>query len=353
MSAQMSPLEGQSRIVSEVINRGLCIRCGGCVGLCPYFHYYDGKVVVSDGCEASTWRCVQICPRLLNSRSSLYQDFFGKSEPGPLGGYLKIIAARSTEPKIREWAQYGGVVTSLAALALEKGLIRAIVLTDKGEELSPKGVLCTDREGILACAGSRYTASGSLGILNKAIKEGHQDLGFVGLPCQMEALARMASSEPDGEQRAGSVTLRLGLFCTWALDHRALRSYLEAKGISSIARKYDIPPPPSEIFLVDSGDTVAEFPLSEVRELVQQGCKYCEDMTAEFADISVGALEGDSGWNTVIVRSERGLELFDMAFHSGVLEYKEMPQANLDHLIMAAANKRNRAVKTREEEAYG
>ncbi|RLB20245.1 MAG: hypothetical protein DRG71_10030 [Deltaproteobacteria bacterium] len=353
MSVETSPLEGQSRLVDEVIKAGICVRCGACVGLCPYFHYYDGKVIVSDGCDASTWRCVQVCPRMPYERSSLYEITYGSKDPGgPLGPYQRIVAARSTDQRIRAGAQYGGVITSLTLFAMDKGIISAAVLTDKGENLFPQGVVGSDRESVLNCMGSRYTASASFGQLNLAIKEGKDALAFVGLPCQMEALSKMAMSEPDGKVRAARVALRLGLFCTWALDYRALRTYLETKGVRDQPKRYDIPPPPSEIFVVEAGDKSMEFPLTEVRELVQPGCMLCEDMTAEFADISVGTLEGDEQWNTVIVRTDKGLELFEMALDQGVLEHKEIPKANLDHLSEAASNKKKRAVRAREEANY-
>ena len=55
--------QGQHRLIDRVINQGICIRCGACVGLCPYFDYFNGKVVAMDQCSADTWRCLQLCPR--------------------------------------------------------------------------------------------------------------------------------------------------------------------------------------------------------------------------------------------------------------------------------------------------
>jgi len=343
-------LEGQVRLVNEVIRKGICVRCGACVGLCPYFQYHDGKVVVADRCEAGTWRCIQICPRIPYDRASLYEHFYQiKEQPQVLGPYKRIIAARSAEMQIRDVAQYGGVVTALILFAIENGMINWAVLTDRGESLAPRGLLCNSREQIIACSGSRYTASAALQEVNLAIKSGKQGIGFVGLPCQMEALSRLALSEPEGRERFSSIALRVGIFCTWALDWRRLRSYLEAKGLTGIAKKYDIPPPPSEIFVVETQDAKMELPLSEIRKIIQPGCKFCEDMTAEFADISVGTLVGEEGWNTVILRTDKGVELFDRAVQAGMLEEKQLPASNLDHLKEAASNKRKKALQAREE----
>lgn len=347
---EQARVQGQSTLVNEVLKKGICVRCGACVGLCPYFQYHDGKVVVSDGCEASTWRCVQVCPRLPYERASLYEYFYHVTNvTDPLGPHRQVVAATSSDKVVRSGAQYGGVVTALIIFAIEEGLVNSAVLTDRGGDLAPKGVLCSGPKAVFACSGSRYTASAALSELNSAIKLGKQRLAFVGLPCQMEALGRLSLLEPDGQERAGHVELKIGLFCTWALDYRALRSYLKTKGVVDTPKRYDIPPPPSEVFVVEADGRSMEFPLSEVRKIIQSGCSLCEDMTAEFADISVGTLEGDERWNTVILRTDKGIDLFEKALKAGVLEQKEMPLAKLEHLKEAASNKRKRAFHARGE----
>jgi len=67
-------------------------------------------------------------------------------------------------------------------------------------------------------------------------------------------------------------------------------------------------------------------------------------MTSEFADVSVGVLEGRPEMNTLIVRTERGEEIVRAAHRLGYLELDDMPGENLDHLMWAAANKKKRGV---------
>ena len=74
-------------------------------------------------------------------------------------------------------------------------------------------------------------------------------------------------------------------------------------------------------------------------------------MTAEFSDISVGSArlpegwEVARGWNQVIVRSQTGQELMDLARSRGVLEFREIPQGNLERLKKASLNKKRTALK--------
>jgi coenzyme F420 hydrogenase subunit beta len=272
-----------------------------------------------------------------------------QEERSEIGLFREIFIARARDKEIRRKAQYGGFVSSFLIYALEERLVRATILTDKGNEISPSGLIARDRADILKCAGSRYTGAGGLAAFNRAIKDDGERLAVVGLPCQMEALARMRRMNPDGEERDSRVSLKIGLFCTWALDYRKLHNYLKAMGIGGPIQKYDIPPPPAQIFQIQTERGCQDFPLDELRPYIQEGCTLCQDMTAEWADISVGTLEGMEGWNTVVVRSERGADMLRGFIDAGHLETGELPEENLAHLKEASMNKRKRGNSAKKE----
>jgi coenzyme F420 hydrogenase subunit beta len=231
--------------------------------------------------------------------------------------------------------------------ALKRGSIKSAVLANAGGSLAPGGKLVRKSSEVLDCSGSRYTASGGLAALHKALRNGETNIGVVGLPCQMEALSRLRLMKPDGEDLYARVSLTIGLFCTWALDYRHFSNFLKKEGIIGPIKKYDIPPPPAEKLIIQTESDLKEFPLSAIRPLVQKGCTLCQDMTAEWADISVGAAEGFEGWNTVLVRTDRGAELFQNALKAGLLETRELPEANLKHLEEASHIKWHRGKKAR------
>ena len=341
--------KGQCELVDKVISQGICVKCGACVNLCPYFDYFDGRIVVTDDCHAETWRCLQLCPRADYDDTSLDKEGSTQGEKSEIGPFREIFIARAKDEGIRGEAQYGGFVSSFLIYALEERLIRATILTDKGNENSPGGVIARDRADILKCAGSRYTAAAGLAAFNRAIKDDGERLAVVGLPCQMEALARMRRMNPDGEERDSRVSLKIGLFCTWALDFRKLHHYLNTKGISGPIQKYDIPPPPAQVFQIHTEQGWQAFPLDELRPSIQEGCTLCQDMTAEWADISVGTVEGMEGWNTVVVRSERGAQLLSGFIETGHLEKRELPEENLAHLKEASTNKRKKGNSAKKE----
>jgi coenzyme F420 hydrogenase subunit beta len=335
--------EFQRDLIEKVINRGICVACGACVGLCPYFKYFDGRVVVLDRCAAEAGRCIHFCPRAEHEATNLRRpDDSGVSGIGP---FLRVLTARSK--RRTKGVQYGGVVSALAAGGLRNGNFEGAILTDRGGQFSPGGLIALEARQVASCSGSRYSASGSLSAFNQAIKEGRKALAVVGLPCQMEALGRMERFE--GGEWASKIALKIGLFCTWALDYRGLREFLNGNGIRDNVKRYDIPPPPADKFRVFTKDEMLEFPLNSIRPFIQKGCSLCGDMTAEWADISVGTFEGDEGWNTVIIRTTRGDLFFREAVRLGWVMEGLLPDANLKHLTSASDNKRQRAFKAKEE----
>jgi coenzyme F420 hydrogenase subunit beta len=85
------------------------------------------------------------------------------------------------------------------------------------------------------------------------------------------------------------------------------------------------------------------IPLDKVRPATFKGCALCPDLSAEMADISVGAAEGSPGLNTIIVRTPAGAELLELAQAKGLVELAPVPAESWEHLSTAAANKRARA----------
>jgi len=334
--------KGQSLLLKMIINQGLCVQCGACVGHCPYFDFFDGRIMAMDTCNSDTGRCIEICPQLEDEDA-----FFEQSPEHPIGTFREICIARALAPSIRDQAQYGGIVSSILTYALKKGFIQSAVLTNRGEGSAPNGVIAESEKDILACAGSRYSSSASLSALNRAIRENREGIAVVGLPCQMKSLARMKSV--DNDKIGNRIALSIGLFCTWSISYRELSQHLIHEGIPSNIIKCDIPPPPSQLFKVQTHEGWFELPLDTIRPYIHKGCARCLDMTAEYSDISVGTVEDKEGWNTVIVRSDVGMEIMNMAKNDGIIETRELPETNLEHLKKAAANKKERGLSARKD----
>lgn len=330
----------QDNLINKVLDQDLCSACGACVGLCPYFTFFQGRVVVLDRCSLAEGRCGAFCPQL-NSGDWVKQEGLGPIQEQ----WMTRAQTRSLQRK----GQYGGTVTTLILLALEMGWIQGALLTGIGRGGEPEGRVCRTRAEVLACAGSKYTGAGTLSALNPAIEANEGSLGAVGLPCQITALSNRENYFTRKEGLLPDVKLKIGLFCTWSLPLKKLQGKLREQGIHDPVVKYDIPPPPAEEFQVFTRKKTYTLPLTEIRPLVPRGCLDCGDMTAEGADISVGSAEGVPGWNTVLIRSEKGWQLFKEAQIKNLLEIKALPEKNEVHLRTAAGLKKSRARALREE----
>lgn len=347
------PAASLERLKREVLDSGLCVACGACLSLCPHMIFYDGAVAAPDDCGLSGGRCYDLCPQALEpgqeaKRKDLHDKADQEHSP-PLGPYAEAWQAKATAQDLEKRVQYGGVVSALMALALDMGMVEEAVLTKTGMRGAPEGVRVRDRAGVLEAAGSIYAAGASLMSLNQALlAEATHKLGLVGLPCQILAAASM-KTHPDYPAATQRLGLTIGLFCTWNLSTRSLRALLAAGGVSGPAKKFDIPPPPAEVFLVETDTGAKEIPLAKVRNETLPGCALCPDMTAELADISIGAVEGRPGWNTVLVRTTTGESLLNEAKKRGLILLEKPKAESLEHLRKAAEGKRRRAAAAWKE----
>ena len=71
----------------------------------------------------------------------------------------------------------------------------------------------------------------------------------------------------------------------------------------------------------------------------------CPDMTSEWADVSVGVLEGKPDWNTMIIRTQTGDQLDQqMPASAGYLETHPMPAENLNHLCISRCQQKKTGI---------
>jgi len=302
-------------------------------------------MVTLDDCTLAQGRCYAFCPRTPVDLDLLSQAVFGaRYSKQELGTAKQVWMSRAAGGAMGSRAQYGGTVSALAAFALRTGLIDTAVLTSSDNGMLPRGRAVREEAGVLACAGSNFIASPTLRTFNREAAGEAQRIGVVATPCQALALAKMKVSPLENRNHVDKLSLVIGLFCTWALKYQDFVRFLGERVPLSEVIKVDIPPPPANVFEVYTDSTRVAIPLDQVRAFVRPTCNFCLDMTAEFADVAVGAAEGIQGWNTLIVRSEAGAKLVEAARADGALEVAPLPDANLEHLKEAAVLKKTRGL---------
>lgn len=344
--------QGQAWIKNQVMDQGLCTGCAACVGLCPYQKFYHDQTAIIHECDRTWGRCSAYCPRGQVDLNALRKIMFDPADLTPeLGAVKGLYMTRASDHKIRNRAQHGGTVSTLVALSLEQGLIDIAVLAGQEKNHRSESVAVSDPAKVASLSGSKFSVSPTVAKFNEVSQGDPSKIGVVATPCQALALARMrVTPQPGDEQRVAKLGLVIGLFCGWALSWRELNRLIREKAGTVHVNGMDIPPSKHQVMELYTEKGIITIPMAEVQACVRESCRYCYDLTCEFADLSVGSArspegwEVDRGWNQVLVRTEKGQALLDLARAKGVLEFKEVPPENLNKLKAASLGKKNTCV---------
>jgi coenzyme F420 hydrogenase subunit beta len=344
---------GQQELLNEVLAANLCVGCGACVGLCPYQVSYNDKVAILFSCDIKTGRCYAFCPRTPTDLEALRKSLFNEAELTPEIGAIKgYYITRAVDKKVRTNAQHGGTVTTLIAMALQEGIIDRAIIVESRSNLLPQAAVVNDPLGVKNRGKSNFVVSPVVAEFNSTAKGEFRKIGVVATPCQTLALAKMRlKSATFDNTHIEKLKLVIGLFCGWAFSWREISNLLRKSTALDNIAGMDIPPSKYHTLEVYTKNGTISISLDEVNTCVREACRTCWDMTAEFSDISVGSArlpegwEVSKNWNQVIVRTELGTQLMQLAKSRNVLEFKEIPKGNLERLKETSMNKKRAAVK--------
>ena len=88
-------------------------------------------------------------------------------------------------------------------------------------------------------------------------------------------------------------------------------------------------------------DKTFKIPIEKAKSCTRKNCNICMDFTSELSDISVGSVGSQKGWSTLIVRSNKGLELVKNAENDEYIQTKPIEESGVK-LIEKLANKKEK-----------
>jgi glutamate synthase (NADPH/NADH) small chain len=297
-------------------NSNLCCGCGLCVSICPVnaISYSNDTFDIDEDLCINCGLCYLCCPR------SFFPDSLKrlKENHDPNIKYLKefnyyrdIFTAQTTDERIRPIAQDGGVVSTLIKMAFEQDLIDAVLAVTVGDEpLKPLPILIKSKEDLLKTAGTKYANTPLLKIFDEAKQ--FKRIAVVGTPCILKALKKI-SFYPFNKPFYNNIVLKIGLFCMESFNYEKIVELLktEFRIYPSEVKKMDINK--GRFIVYDQNSRITEVPIKKIKKYGRFGCFFCDDLTSEHADISVGSIGSDRGWSTVITRTKEGLDFFQNA----------------------------------------
>ncbi|MCC5948482.1 MAG: Coenzyme F420 hydrogenase/dehydrogenase, beta subunit C-terminal domain [Nitriliruptoraceae bacterium] len=320
----------------EVVDTGLCTGCAACVMACPrdVLGYtqdhlpvqigegmaHDQCVIGDRGCDI----CTRACPRFRAWETDLDQELFGRPrrEDEVYGQVRSILLARTTDAGIAAVGQDGGLVSSLLVWGLEHDLIDGALASsveDVGRgPFDAAPALVTDRAGVLATAGSRYTYAAPPLAMAEAEEAGLKRLALVGMSCQASINGSLPARGVRKYER--KIALTIGLLCSKTFTYEGQEQVLADHGIAmqdvtkiNIKGRY-------QVWTRDGA--YHEIPLKLFHPHTRPGCKMCPDFAAQHADISTGGIGADDNWTLALIRTARGEEWMKGVIDAGLVEVR-------------------------------
>jgi coenzyme F420 hydrogenase subunit beta len=319
----------------EVVLKGLCGKCGGCVSFCSAGELHALEMGEDDVPRYTDEKrclycgiCYMICPTTKDLDAEMQDNFGWKA---PIGQWETISSARATDEAIRAVATDGGVVTALLCYMLESRLIDGAIVSRKTAAFAREPMIATTREELIAAAGSHFGDVAHLEELAQkyttysptisAVKglEGRdlQRVAMVGAPCQIRSIRKMQCL---GILPAHIIHHTIGLFCMenllFDLSGRKMledKLQIDLADIDKLNIKEDI------IITLQDG-TAVHLPFEEADELARPACLACTDFANDYADLSAGGLGSPTGYTTMVIRSDKGSRVYTEALRGGYIE---------------------------------
>lgn len=311
-------------------DRNLCCGCGLCVTICPVnaIDYLEGTFEINEDICINCGLCYSACPRSffpaeLNELKNQDSEIEFTEH---LKYYRQMYTAQTTEDRIIKVAQDGGIVTTLLKTAFKERYIDGSFAVTLGDQpLKPLPIFVENEEALLKTAGTKYTNVPLLKILSDA--KDHEKIAVVGTPCIMKALKKI-SMLPLNKPFFDNIALKIGVFCMESFDYHKIVELLknEFQVYPSDIKKMNIDK--GQFIIYDQESNISKIPIKRIKKYGRFGCFFCDDLTAEHADISVGSIGSEPGWSTVIIRTKKGAEFWQKAIEMKLIREQEIQEGD-------------------------
>jgi coenzyme F420 hydrogenase subunit beta len=349
--------------LEAIVEGGLCIGCGLCrsvagadkiqIVLTP-----EGRErpVARHPLDGPTLELINaVCPgtRVEGSAKAPQDVVWGAAQALAIG--------YAGDPAVRHRGSSGGVLTALGQFILASGRAKFIlhVAASPTEPMRTERRLSFDAASVLEGAGSRYGPAAALVDFTALLDRG-EPFALIAKPCDIAAVRNLARIDPRVDRY---LRYALTFVCGGASDLTKSEEVAGELGIdrsqlSLFRYRGNGCPGPARLETKDGRAfelTYQQMWADEATWGIQPRCKICPDAIGQSADLAASDVwpggspaADDAGFNGIIVRNARGLELYRAALAAGaiVLEPRDVSFRDFDDFQPHQVRKR-RAVWAR------
>ncbi|HVT52504.1 MAG TPA: Coenzyme F420 hydrogenase/dehydrogenase, beta subunit C-terminal domain [Dongiaceae bacterium] len=336
----MSPAPAAPLSLNDIVENGLCIGCGLCksvarperVDLVMTPEGRERPVAPHPLSAEATARINAICPgtRIAAPAPGHRQD--GVAHDTVWGMARRLSIGHAGDPEVRHRGSTGGVLSALGQFLIESGRVGFVlhVGASPSAPMRTDSKLSFDSVSVLEGAGSRYGPGAPLVDFCEVLDR-REPFALIAKPCDITAVRNLAEIDPRVDEY---MRYALTFLCGGASDLTKSEEVLSDFGLREEElrlfryRGYGNP----GLTQVETQDgrsfalTYQQLWEDEAKWMIQPRCKLCADAIGLAADIVAsdvweggGPTGEDDGYNGILVRTARGLELYEAAVEAGKL----------------------------------
>jgi len=230
--------------------------------------------------------------------AKIEQEFLKGTKDEDFGVYSNMFSAKSGIE-----GQDGGVVSALLIKGFEEGIFDSAIVVRRMEGYSAEAVVATNASEVLAAKGTKYLRVNVTQKLRELISQGKKRVAIVCTPCEVKAARKIQQTlKKDYE-----ITI-IGLFCFEAFNSAKLKDEVKARLCVDLDKVEKTQVRQGKFIMHVDGKEYG-CRVKDLDDAAERVCRFCDDFTSQYADVSVGSVGSKQGHSTVIVRSKVGEKL--------------------------------------------
>ncbi len=329
-----------ARLKRDIIDGGLCTRCGTCVGICPAekLHFTDllnqclPEIDETRDCGDCEGTCLAACPGAEVDFAALNQQVMNTLPENMLLGHATSWhVSWAADDAIRAAGASGGSITAMARHLLENNIVQGVacLIDHPDDPLVPRAVIATDWDTLQQSQQSKY----SLAPLNTVLREVaafEGQVALVALPDQVHALRKLEALQHPVMEK---ISVILGSYCGAIQHFTAISAFLRKQGLpdlDAVAQvEYRAGAWPGKLRVTMRDGQILELDKFYANYMTLfysvERSMLCVDLSNELADISFGDAwapryeERHEGFSLLAVRTPRGEAIFQECTDAGVI----------------------------------